>query len=183
MLKYYIGSVARTIMRETPCSVLILTHPEGEPKPFKKFCASVEFSEMGEYAIRKAFDFAILEKAEEFVLIKEFQVPGLAVTISDTGSTVETEQKRIDWQNEEAQKLEVFAKELNLSGLDLKTVCVYGKHGWASKSYVEENKSDLLVVPSPPRRLRLFDRIFQHDIEFILKQLPCNLLIVKTGSN
>ena len=178
MLKYYIGSVARTIMRETPCSILILTNPV-EYKPFKKFCVSVEYTDTGENAIKKAYEFAKLEGADELVLIKEYQIPGLAITISDTGSTLETEQKRNSWQEEEEVKLKVFANELNLSGIEVKTVCVYGKQGWAAQNFVTKNKCDLLVVTSPRKKLRLFDRIFQHDIEFILKQLPCALLIVK----
>ena len=183
ILKYYIGSVARNIMREVPCSVLILTKPSAEPEPFKKFCASVQYNSLGEYAIKKAYEFAKLEKADEFILIKEFDIPGLAITISDTGSTQETEQKRTDWQKEEEVKLKVFANELNLSDVELKTVCVYGKQGWASSNYVRENDGDLLIVPSPPKKLKLFDRIFQHDIEFVLKQLPCALLIVRESNN
>lgn len=183
ILKYYIGSVARNIMREVPCSVLILTQPSAVPVPFRKFCASVQYNSLGEYAIRKGYEFAKLEKAEEFVLIKEFETPGLAITISDTGSTQETEQKRTDWQKEEELKLKVFANELNLSDIELKTVCVYGKQGWAASNYVRENDGDLLIVPSPPKKLKLFDRIFQHDIEFVLKQLPCALLIVRDSKN
>ena len=182
MLKYYIGSVARTIMRETHCSILILTHPDDTPEPFKKCCALVEYSELGEQAIKTAHEFAKLEHSDELVLIKEFQIPGLAVTISESGSTEEAEQKRSDWQNEEEMKLKVFANEMNISDVNFKTVCVYGKQGWAASSFVSENNGDILVVPSPASKLRLFDRIFQHDLEFILKQLPCALLIVRESN-
>ncbi len=115
ILKYYIGSVARTIMREAPCSILILTHPTIEPKPFKKFCVSVHYNQLGEYAIKKAYEFAKLEHAEEFILIREFQIPGLAITISDGASTQEVEQKRIYLQKEEEQKLKVLAGGLSIS--------------------------------------------------------------------
>lgn len=183
ILKYYIGSVARNIMRESPCSILILTHTSTGEKPFKKFCASVQYNSLGEYAIRKAYEFAKLEKADEFVLIKEFEIPGLAITISDTGSMQETERKRAYWQREEELKLDVFAKELNLSGVELKTVCLYGKQGWVSSNYAREYNGDLLIVPLPHQKLKLFDRIFQHDIEFVFKQLPCALLIIREGHN
>ncbi len=180
MLKYYIGSVARTIMREAGCSVLILPKPERELISFKKFFALVEYSEIGENAIRKAYQFALLEKAEEIYLIKEIQVPGLAITISDGSTTQETVKRRTDWQNEEELKLKVFSNELKLTGIELKTVCLYGKHGWESSNYVKQNNGDIFVVPSPAKKLKLFDRIFQHDIEFIIKQIPCALLIIKT---
>ncbi len=179
MLKYYIGSVARNIMREASCSILILTHPLEEQNSFKKICASVQYNQLGEYSIKKGFEFSKLEKAENFILIREFQIPGLAITISDSGSVQETEQKRFDWQNEEEQKLKVFAGELNITGKEVKTVCLFGKQGWEFGNYVREIGGDLMIVPSPPKRLKFFDRIFQHDIEFILKQLPCALLIIR----
>ncbi|MFA3781784.1 universal stress protein [Melioribacteraceae bacterium 4301-Me] len=179
ILKYYIGSVARNIMRESPCSVLILTGPSFGIKPFKKFCALVQYTPLGEYAISTAYEFAKLENADEFILIKEFDIPGLAITIADTGSINEAEQKRADWQKEEELKLKVFANEINLHELNVKTVCIYGKQGWASSNYVKEIGGDLLIVPSPTKKLKLFDRIFQHDLEFILQQLPCALLIIK----
>jgi len=179
LLKYYIGSVARTLMRESPCSVLIITHPTQDAAHFRKFCATVEYTSLGEISLTTANEFAKLEHAEELTLIKEFQIPGLAITISDSGSTTETEQKRIAWQKEEEEKLNVFVKELKLTGNEIKTICLYGKHGWESGNYVKEINGDILVIPSPPKKLKLFDRIFQHDIEFIIKQLPCSLLIVK----
>lgn len=179
MLKYYLGSVARNIMRESTCSILILTNPSENPKPFKNICASVQYNGLGEYSVKKAFEFAQLENADGFTLIREFQIPGLAITISDSGSVHETEQKRIDWQKEEEQKLKMFMNELNIKGDFVNSICLYGKQGWESGNYVRDNGSDLLVLPSPPKRLKLFDRIFQHDIEFILNQLPCAVLIVR----
>jgi len=166
-------------MRDVSCSILILTHAYEEPEPFKKICATVQYNPLGEYAVRKGYEFAKLENAEEFILIKEFEIPGLAITISDSGSVQETEEKRIAWQKEEEQKMKLFAKENSITGEQVKTVCLYGKQGWEAGNYVKEKGGDLLVVPSPPKRIKIFDKIFQHDIEFILKQLPCATLIIR----
>jgi hypothetical protein len=179
IIKYYIGSVARNIMRDVSCSILILTHAHEEPMPFKKICATVQYNPLGEYSVKKGYEFAKLENADEFILIKEFEIPGLAITISDSGSVQETEEKRISWQKEEEQKMKVFAKENNITGGIIKTVCLYGKQGWEAGNYVKENSGELLIVPSPPKRLKFFDKIFQHDMEFIFKQLPCATLIVR----
>lgn len=179
VIKYYLGSVARTIMRESPCSVLILTNPGDEPKKFKKFCVSVDFTSLGESAVRKSYQFAKLENADEFVLVKEFEVPGLAITVYDSGSTDDTEKSKHEWQIEEEEKLKFFAKEMNLTGLDYTTVALFGKQGWEARNFVKNNGSDLFVIPSPPKKLKFFDKLFQHDIEFILSQLPCSLLIIR----
>lgn len=178
-LKYYMGSVARNIMREAPCSVLIITQLSGEPGHFRKIYASAHYNNVGEEAIRTGYEFAKLENAENFVVIKEIQTPALAATISDGTSLDEIERKKIELQSEEENKLHFFLRELNLSGIPISTICLYGKEGWETVNYIRNNKGDLLVVPAPPRRLKLFDRLFQHDIEFVFKQLPCSLLIIK----
>lgn len=179
VIKYYFGSVARTIMREAPCSVLIMTNPGFEPKRFKKFCVSVDFTPLSEIAVKKSYEFAKLENALEYVLIEEIEVPGLVITVYDSGSINETEKSKLEWQTEEEKKLKIFAKELNLSGLDYKTVALFGKQGWEGRNFVKSNGIDLFVVPSPPKKLKFFDKLFQHDLEFILSQLPCSLLIIR----
>jgi nucleotide-binding universal stress UspA family protein len=44
--------------------------------------------------------------------------------------------------------------------------------------FAEDIKADLLVV-GDVGKLGFLDRLFPHDLEDILSDLPCNLLIVK----
>jgi hypothetical protein len=44
--------------------------------------------------------------------------------------------------------------------------------------FAGENSADLLVLNSPDRKMNILDRVFPHDIEHALADLPCNLLIV-----
>ncbi|MGE5429883.1 MAG: universal stress protein [Syntrophomonadaceae bacterium] len=179
LLKYYVGSVARNILRNAPFSVLIMTTPSKEPKHLAKFCIAVDYTPEGELAIKKAYEFAMLENASEIVLLREFQVPGLAMTVQDSGSTSEIEDKLIQWQKEEEDKLALFTKEMDIKGITIKPVCLYGRQGWEANRYIHEIGGDILVVPGPRKKLKMFDRIFQHDMEFILKQLPGKFLVVK----
>ena len=55
---------------------------------------------------------------------------------------------------------------------------IKGKPGYAISKFSKDKKADLLVINSPDTHLNVFDRIFAHDIEYILADLPCNLLIV-----
>lgn len=180
IIRYYSGSVARKIMREAKCSVLILTSPSDNPISFKKFCVSVDYSHQSEDAVKIAYKFAMLEQAEQLLLIKEFQAPGLAMTVHDTGSIREAELTRQKWEKEEIDKMQMLVKELNLTGINVETICLYGKEGYEANKYVEMINADILVVPAPQKKLKLFDRIFQHDLEFIFKQLPCPVLIIRT---
>ncbi len=182
-LKYYLGSVSRSLMRSAPCSVLFFVNPSTKRVAFNNICVTVDFSEQCEFTVKKAYQIAKLENATKFSLIREFQIPGLATTIYDSGSKEEAEELREKWLEEEKQKVKIFINELNLTGIDSQVVCLYGKQGWEASHWVSQNNGDLFVVSSPQKKLKLLDRIFQHDQEFIFKQLPCALLVVKEESN
>lgn len=179
LLKYYLGSVARKILRNAPFSLLIMTTPSKEPRPLRKFCVSVDYTPESELAVKKAYEYAMLEHAGEMILLREVQVPGLAMTVQDSGSTSEIEDKMSQWQKEEEEKLSLFTKELDIKGIKIKPVFLYGRQGWEANRYIHEIGGDILVVPGPRKRLKMFDRIFQHDMEFILKDLPGKFLVVK----
>jgi nucleotide-binding universal stress UspA family protein len=177
--KYYIGSVARTLMREAPCSLLLITNPSESREAYKNICVSVDFSTQSETAVKKAYQIYQLEKSSRFNLIREFEIPGLAITILDSGSKDETVKQREMWLDEEKQKLNVFLNELNIPPKNVNTICLFGKQGWEASSWVIQNEGDLFVIPAPSRKSNLIDRIFQHDWEYIFKQLPCSLMIIK----
>ena len=182
-IKYYMGSIARRIMREAKCSVLIKIAPGIPPLSYNRFCVSALFSPEGEETIKKAYNFARLEKASEFVLLKEFQVPGLAMTVYDSGSMAETEQSLITWGKEENEKLLLFAKELNLSGVEIRTECLYGKEGYEAGKYAKKIGGDILVLTGPKSKLKFFDRVFQHNLEFLFEDIPCDLLILRSNQS
>ena len=179
IIRYFSGSVARKIMREAKCSVLILTSPSVNPKGFKKFCVSAEYSPQGEKTIRSAFQFALKENAEGFTLIRDFHAPGLAVTVQDSGSFDKVEAARKQWQEEEEEKMKLFVKELNLHGLEIKIVCLYGKEGWEASNFARANNADVFAVSGPAKKVRFIDRLFPHEVEYSFEKLPSNLLIIK----
>ena len=55
---------------------------------------------------------------------------------------------------------------------------IKGKAGHAIAEFARKSEADLLIVNSPDHHLSLMDRIFVHDLEYLLGNLPCNLLIV-----
>ncbi|MGE5457626.1 MAG: universal stress protein, partial [Methanococcaceae archaeon] len=179
IFQYYIGSVARKILRKAHCSVLLLISREGRLDKMEKFCVAMDFTTESEEIVKKAYNFARLEQAKQLILIREYEAPGLVMSIQDTGSTVETERTLLKWKTEEEQMMSIFVKELNLKDIPVKTICLYGKIGWEANKYVNDIHGDILVIAAPKQKLKFFDRIFQHDMEYILKKLPCALLVVK----
>jgi nucleotide-binding universal stress UspA family protein len=63
-------------------------------------------------------------------------------------------------------------------GVEITDKQVSGKPGYAIRAFAASKKADLLVINSPDVKYGLIDRIFTHGMEYILEDLPCNLLIV-----
>ena len=179
MLKFLFGSVARKIMREFPASSLILKSPSDDPVSFKKFFVSVDYSPRCEKTIRTAFQFALKENADEFTIVRDFYMPGLTAAIGEDKSLDEIKLLIDQLKEEEEEKMRLFVQELNLKGLDIKIVCVYGKEGYEDSNYARNNEADIFAVTGPEHKMRFFDRFFQHDIEYSFEKLPSNLLIVR----
>src|SRR5690606_28821550 len=128
-MRYYIGSVARKIMREAASSTLILTSPAEQAPRFKRFFVTTDYEPADEKTVTKSFQFALLENAEEFVLIRDFNFPGLSSTIIGSGSAEETQRMRETWVAEEEERMKLYLRELELTGLPVKIKCLYGKEG------------------------------------------------------
>ncbi|RPH35384.1 universal stress protein [bacterium] len=182
MLRFYLGSVARTLMRRSPCSVLFFTKPSDHPRGFKSIYVFVEFTTTGENTVRAAQQLALLEEAEELHLLRDFYIPGLSLVSEDARSTEAGRQLRFTTQREERQMMEMFVRGLNLKGVKLSMVSLYGKEGWETSNYVREHRADLYVVPAPEREPKLLDRLFPSSLEFVFERLPSNVLLVKGGA-
>jgi hypothetical protein len=62
--------------------------------------------------------------------------------------------------------------------LKINTERIEGKPGYVISKFSRKVYADLMVLNSPDKQMNLIDRVFPHDIEYALADLPCNLLIV-----
>jgi hypothetical protein len=69
-------------------------------------------------------------------------------------------------------------KDINYSNITVKIQSIFGRRGYSIGHYAKVKRADLLVM-NAPSKLGLLDRIFPHDIEYILSELPTDVLIVK----
>lgn len=179
LVKYYRESVSRKIMHELETTSLILTSPSEETTKFKKFVVSVDYSPQCEKTIRTAFHFAIKEQAEEFTLIRDFFIPGLSSVIGEDKSYDEVKLLIDQLKKDEEEKMRLFVQELNLKGLAIKIICMYGREGFEESNYARNHDADIFAVTRPEKKTRFLDKLFQHDVEYTFEKLPSNLLIVK----
>ena len=69
-------------------------------------------------------------------------------------------------------------KNIDSKDITVKTQSIFGRRGYSIGHYAKVKRADLLVMNAPDK-IRFIDRIFPHDIEYILSGLPTDVLIVK----
>ncbi|MBY0436211.1 MAG: universal stress protein [Cyclobacteriaceae bacterium] len=181
ILHYYLGTIARHIMRRARCSVLLLTQPSLVPRYFKNIVVDAEEGALVHTTLSMACQFGKKDKGTWLHVVRELKLYGLAMSASDQCSEEEYDSLRHDLVKDEIEKVESLLQKIPHEGLKVNIKVVSGKSGFELAQFAKRKQADLLVVSAPPRRFRFFDRVFTHDLEYVFADLPCNLLIVHPG--
>jgi nucleotide-binding universal stress UspA family protein len=178
VLRYYLGSVARSLSRQAKCSLLLLIEPKVDGTSFRQIVVDCVDHPKTLHTLNTAFYFAGRIGAREIRAVREIDQAGLAMALSDgstTGArTLVKEQLTID--AEEHLRQLTFGR--GTDKLAVHTAILPGRPGFTIRKYAQDNSADLLVIHSPDDMYKLKDRIFTHDLEHILEHLPSNMLIV-----
>jgi nucleotide-binding universal stress UspA family protein len=169
ILKYYIGSISREICRKAKCSVLMLTEPSLLPKPIKNIIVNGIDNPKTPFTIETAVYMAKYQKANELTIVKELNMMTMAMNMADDSSEGEVNRIKQGIIDEGNAKIAAILKGIDKENLNIKTKSITGKLGYSIGNYAAIHEANLLVI---------IDRLFPHDIEYILEDLPCNLLIV-----
>lgn len=178
MVKHYIGSVARTIMRKASCSVFMVLNPSVTPKPIQQIVVNAEDSPHIEDAISVACQLAELDDASWVHIVRELKLLGLTLSANAQCTEQEYNESKQEMVREEVRAVEEILARLPQRDVKVNVKMLSGKSGFELCKFVERKEADLLVVGAPPQRLSLFDRIFPHDLEYVFADMPCNLLVV-----
>jgi nucleotide-binding universal stress UspA family protein len=179
VLRYYLGSVARRISRKAKCSVLLLTEPKKEGTRFKKIIVNGVENAKTVHTINTAVYFGKHLNTKQITVATETHQPGLAMTMASESTAVEASKIRKEFSEEEMNKVHDMVTNVSeREGIEIMEKQIKGKPGYAIRQYAATKKADLLVINSPDLKYGIIDRIFTHDMEYILEDLPANVLIV-----
>jgi nucleotide-binding universal stress UspA family protein len=179
LVQYYVGSVARKVLRKANCSVLTIVNPSQEERPYKNVVVNAEDSSYIREAIVTACQFVPREQGAWVHIVRELKLYGLTMAANDQYTESEYDDMRQGLVKQEVIKVEEIMQRVPHEGIRINIKMVSGKSGFELPRFAERKHADLLVVGAPNRRFSFFDRIFPHDIEYILADLPCNLLVVQ----
>lgn len=183
LLRYYMGSVARQLVRKSNCSVMLLTRPQKFPKSYKHIVVSGNKHPKTADTIKKAIAVAEGLDSELLHIVEEIAPDKRTQRAAD-----DIEQERCNrWRHiieaREEHRIKMSLPAERPQDLKLESKVIFGKPGYSIGHFTESNQAELLVMNSPDTKLGFLDRVFTHDLEYILSELPSDLLIVHSSES
>ncbi len=162
----FLGNVARRLVREAPCSVILFTHPETEPKPFRKIVfIAVEYTDHTLNALKKTFHLALAEKTHCLYVIR------VITTFDEARAKAADQALAADPEIE----LEKFILSAGHTDVPIEARCIRGNTGFAVADFVQSVEADLLVVPDPPAT----GPELPANLGWLIDVIPCNLWVIR----
>lgn len=179
LFKFYTGSVARKLCRKASCSILLLTDRSVVRNAAREIVVSGIANEKTETTVRTANYFGKILGAEHLTILDE--IDPKSVTVDEDGTEPDAAAiKRREMKHLEDERIEKLEATLRSEGsLQVNHKCIFGKPGYTIGHFAASNRADLLVMNAPNTEMGLLDRVFTHDLEYVLSDLPCCLMIVR----
>jgi len=171
----FLGNVARRLLREATCSVLLFTHPALEPKPMKRIVFVANYSEHAESAFKQALQLAEAEGCERLYAVRvytTFDEVRAAMFVDDGNG-----KPRPRSFEEEEDALEKFVLAAGHTDVPIEARCIRGNTGFAASDFVKAIEADLLVVPVHKSETSA-ERLPNH-LAWIADVIPCNLWLIR----
>lgn len=183
LLKFYTGSIARKLCREATCSILLLTDRSVIRNQCREIVVSGDNHQKTKDTVRTANYFGKMLGAQHMTIVNEIDPKTSGDQADDDDQLEATARKRKELKFKEVERIKAIEKELEKDGaLAVNHKCIFGKAGYTIGHYAAANRADLLVMNSPDRKLGIMDRVFTHNLEYVLSDLPCCLMIVNSGN-
>jgi nucleotide-binding universal stress UspA family protein len=178
LLKYYVGSIARKITRKASCSILLLIKPSVKRNPCKHIVVNGLKDDKTEETIKTSILFSKHLLCKKMTIVEEISQNELQVIVNDDKSLRRSTIVKERLKNREDQRVQNILKDIECDDISIKTQSIFGRRGYSIGHYAKVKRADLLVM-NAPTKIGILDRIFPHDIEYILSELPTDVLIVK----
>jgi nucleotide-binding universal stress UspA family protein len=174
VLHQFLGNVARRLVREANCSVMLFTQPQKTPKPLRRIVFIADHSKDELHALKTTLLLAEAESCERLYVI------GITTAFDEARASM------VDNSNASAAHKPKHAKEEALEELVLsagatdvpiETRSIRGATGLAASDFVRSVEADLLVVPLP--KSRGTGQALPSNIAWVSDVIPCNLWVIR----
>ncbi|WP_308991716.1 universal stress protein [Mariniflexile litorale] len=179
--KYYVGSIARKITRKAKCSILLLIKPSVERVRCQHIVVNGLKDPKTEQTIASAFYVAKKLQAEKITVVEEIKQEQIKIKVDDDISLRRANIVKERITLRENSRIKDIIKDIPKEYTEkivIKTQPIFGKQGYSIGHYAQISRADLLVM-NAPSKMTFWDRLFPHDIEHILTELPTDVLILQ----
>lgn len=176
VLRPFLGNVARRLVREAPCSVILFTKPEREPKPLQRFVFFVpDYSPYARRALQRTIQLAEKENCETLYVIRVYTTFDAARATLRANAPDDGEPAARTLEEEE-EALDDFIEASGATEVPIEPRCIRGNTGFAASDFVQAVEADLLVVPVEPNAP---SAELPAHIAWITDVIPCNLWVIR----
>jgi len=181
LVNYYIGSIARKITRKATCDVLLLIKPSVERNRCNKIIVNGLKHKKTQHAIEAACFFSAKLGASKMTIVEEIQEEEISIKVDDKATLRKAaiaREKITRREDKRVHELLSTIPEHLKENYSILTQPIFGQRGYSIGHYAETVRADLLVM-NAPSKTTIWDRIFPHDLEHILSELPTDVLIIQ----
>ena len=168
VLRPFLGDVARQLVRDTKCSVLLFIKPERTPKPMKRMVFVADYSEHSRKALQQTFHLALAEGCERLYVVRVY------TTFDRARAKLQNDASGARTFEEEETALEEFILGAGHTEVPIEARCLRGNTGFAASDFVQSVEADLFVVPA-----RASAKGMPNHVAWVTDVIPCNLWVIK----
>ncbi|WP_298901176.1 universal stress protein [uncultured Psychroserpens sp.] len=181
LVQYYLGTIARKITRQAKCSILLLIKPSVERIACKHIVVNGLDDPKTKQTISTAYFVSHKLGSKRITIVEEITKQEVAVSVDDDKSLRKSAIVKERLKHREESRVRNIISEVPdayKKDLETKTQSIFGKRGYSIGHYAQFIRADLLVM-NAPMKSGFWDRLFPHDIEYILSELPTDVLIIR----
>lgn len=175
VLHQFLGNVARRLVREANCSVILFTDPQKKPKPLRRIVFVADPSKNGLGALKTTLLLAEAESCERLYVI------GIITAFDEARASMVSDDANVSAAHKPKHAEEDALEELVLSAgstdVPIETRSIRGATGLAASDFVRSVEADLLVVPLPKSPGSV--QKIPSNIAWVSDVIPCNLWVIR----
>ena len=174
VLHPFLGNVARRLVREARCSVVLFTHPEENPKPLRRIVFIANCSEDEVVALKTTLRLAAAELCERLYVI------GIITAFDEARASIAAEAAgalTLKSNDGHDNALEEFVLSAGATNVPIETRFIRAATGLAASDFVRSVEADLLVVPLPKSQGMV--QQLPSNIAWVSDVIPCNLWVIR----
>jgi nucleotide-binding universal stress UspA family protein len=174
VLHPFLGNVARRLVREASCSVMLFTHPQKYPKPLRRIVFVADPSRNGLRALKSTLLLAETESCERLYVIEiitAFDEARASIVRDDHTSSAHVP------TDAEEDALEELVLSAGNTHVPIETRSIRSATGLAASDFVRSVEAELLVVPLP--KIPGTVQQLPANIAWVSDVIPCNLWVIR----